>query len=108
MVAYSDYPSAYVDESEGAQDLLQGAKNGALGNLGIFSTDQEEETELDGHPGLFFTGNNGQYFVTYEVYLVSNRLYQIAIIRDGSYAAKEDVETFMESFALNAVEETEE
>jgi len=100
MVAYSDYPSEMIDESDGADKLLQGAKNGALGNLNIFSSDTEKEIEIDGHPGLFFTGNNGQYYVTYEVYLVHNRLYQVAILRDGSYASDEDRNTFLGSFKL--------
>jgi hypothetical protein len=104
MVAYSDYPSEMIDESDGADNLLQGAKNGALGNLGITSTDVEKKIDIDGHPGLFFTGNNGQYFVTYEVYLVHNRLYQVAILRDGSYASDEDRNTFLGSFKLTSDE----
>ena len=105
MVAYCDYPSEMINESEGAQGLLQGAKNGALTNLGITEPEQEKIIELDSHPGLFFTGSNGQYYVTYEVYLVNNRLYQVAILRDGSYASKEDVKGFIGSFELIKDEE---
>ena len=100
MVAYSDYPSDMVNESDGADVLLQGAKNGAFTNLGIIASDEEKTIEINGHPGLFFTGNNGQYYVSYEVYLVENRLYQVAILRDGSYASNKDVEDFTGSFKL--------
>ncbi|NRA12428.1 MAG: hypothetical protein HRT57_10795 [Crocinitomicaceae bacterium] len=104
MVAYSDYPSTKVNEDDDADRLLEGGKNGALTNLNILSPDSEKAIELDGHPGIFFTGNNGQYFVTYEMYLVNNRLYQIAILRDGSYASKEDRDTFLGSFKLSSSE----
>lgn len=102
MVAYNDYPSIYVDESN-ADELLEGGKSGALESLGIMTTEVEEKIEVDGHPGIFFTGNNGQYYVVYEVYLVNNRLYQIAILRDGSYPSDEDVANFTKTFKLNAM-----
>lgn len=109
MVVYSDYPSALINESNGADGLLEGAKGGALGNLGIVEADTEEKVKLDGHPGLRFTGNNGQYYVSYEIYLVNNRLYQIGILRDGSYAQKEEVDRFLGSFKLtNSEEDSEE
>lgn len=108
MVVYCDYPSELINESNGAAGLLDGAKGGALGKLGIVEAETEEEIEIDGHPGLRFTGNNGQYYVSYEIYLVNNRLYQIGILRDGSYAKKEDVDRFLGSFTLTTEEETEE
>ena len=100
MVAYCDYPPEMVDESDGAIGLLEGAKNGALGNLNIESPETENDIELDGHQGMSFSANNGEFFVTYEIYLVGNRLYQIAILRLGEYASKKDKKTFMKSFQL--------
>lgn len=99
MVAYSDYPSSMVNESN-AEDLLAGGKTGALNSLGIVSTDTDESIEIDGHPGNYFTANNGQFFVAYEMYLVNNRLYQIAILRDGSYPSQAEVDAFTKTFAL--------
>jgi hypothetical protein len=109
MVAYSDYPSAMIEASNSAK-LLEGARNGALEKMGIPVAESEEEIEIDGHPGLFFTGNNGQFYVTYEVYLVGSRLYQVAILRDGSYASDKDISGFNGSFKLTNqdVEEGEE
>ncbi len=99
MVAYSDYPSALIELSD-PQTLLQGGKDGALGSLGISTLDEEREIELDGNPGLYFKGNNSSYYVVYEVYLVDNRLYQVAILRDGSYPSQEDVDSFIGTFEL--------
>ncbi len=101
MVAYSDYPSEFVNEKSDAYELLEEAKNGALGNIGITATDKEEKIKINGHPGLRFSGNNGQYYVMFDIYLVNNRLYQVAIIRDGSYPKSEVIDTFMKSFKLN-------
>ena len=100
MVTYSDYPSDYVNSAEGGEELLDAAKDGALRNLGIKTTEEEKKITLDSYPGLFFTGNNGQYFITYKIYLVGSRLYQVAILRDGSHATKNSIDTFMDSFSL--------
>ncbi|MFT6984078.1 MAG: hypothetical protein ACJAUD_002858 [Crocinitomicaceae bacterium] len=99
MVAYSDYPSESVNESNSAE-LLEGARNGAIENLEISAPEIEEKIELDGHPGLYFTGNNGRYYVTYNVFLVGNRLYQVAALRDGSYASDQVIDDFIGSFKL--------
>ena len=54
--------------------------------------------------GLSFSANNGEFFVTYEIYMVGNRLYQIAILRLGEYASKKDKKTFIKSFRLTSEE----
>jgi hypothetical protein len=102
MVAYSDYPSIYVSESN-AEELLAGGKTGAMESLGIVATETDEDVELNGHPGNYFTANNGQYYVCYEMYLVNNRLYQIAILRDGSSPTQEDVDGFTKTFNLTEI-----
>ena len=104
MVAYCDYPPEMIDESQGAEELLIGAKNGALGNLNIEGAETEKEIEINGHMGLSFSANNGEFFVTYEIYMVGNRLYQIAILRLGEYASKKDKKTFIKSFRLTSEE----
>lgn len=99
MVAYSDYPKKYVDGSN-PEELLEGGKSGAMESLGILSTEIEEKIAIDGNPGLFFQANNGSYYVAYEMYLVDNRLYQIAILREGSYPPQSDIDLFTKTFAL--------
>lgn len=100
MVALSDYPSEMVAMSDEG-DLLDGGKNGALESLGISKLDEEKDIELKGgHPGKYFKGTNGTYYVVYKMYLVKNRLYQVAVLKDGSYPMGKEFDAFMSSFKL--------
>jgi hypothetical protein len=101
MVAYSDYPSMLMSLAN-KEDLLEGAKEGALASLGITNVTTEKIVEKNGNEGLYFNGDDGDnYHIEYEMYMVENRLYQIAIIEsNGKNTAKEDKE-FFTSFRLN-------
>lgn len=99
MVAYNDYPSEMVKNSS-VDDLLDGAKNGSSSSLGITKFDIDNKMEIEGNPGRHFKGTNGSYYAEYKLFLKGNRLYQIALIRDGSYATPERAEAFFGSFAL--------
>jgi len=99
MVAYNDYPSEMVKNSS-VDDLLDGAKNGSSSSLGITQFDIDKKMEIEGNPGRHFKGTNGAYYAEYKLFLKGNRLYQIALIRDGSYATPERAEAFFGSFAL--------
>lgn len=99
MVAYSDYPSTLIDGSD-PSTMLVGAKDGAMGNLGIDNMEVEQDIEIDGHPGLYCKGNGNGWHVMYEFYLVGNRLYQVAILQDGSYPESTDADDFFGSFRL--------
>ena len=107
MVAYSDYPSQMVEESS-VDEILANSKQGSSGNMGITSFDEEAEIEIDGNKGLFYKGKAGSLHVEYKLYMVSNRLYQLAIIRDGSYSQAERSAEFFDSFELVTGEETSE
>ncbi len=98
MLAYSDYPSEMIKASN-PDDLLIGAKNGAINNLGATIT-KEEKIDFDGNPGYQFKADNGSYYVDYKIFLKGNRLYQIAIMRDGSAPTEEAVKNFIGSFEL--------
>ncbi len=98
MIAYSDYPSAMVEASN-PDDLLTGAKKGAVQNINATITN-EEKIEFDGNPGYEFKADNGSYYLYYKIFLKDNRLYQIAIMRDGSAPTDEAVENFIGSFEL--------
>ena len=99
MVAYSDYPSELVAQSS-VEDILVGARDGSSGNLGITSFDLDEKIELDGNPGMYFKGKSGSIHAEYKLYMVGNRLYQVAILRDGAYSLPERSDEFFNSFAL--------
>ncbi len=98
MIAYSDYPSDLVNDSS-PDEMLQGAKEGAVSNLGAIIT-EEKEIMYNKHKGLEFKANSTQFYINYKIFLVNNRLYQIAIMRDGSYASQENVDKFFNSFEL--------
>ncbi|HBX50632.1 MAG: hypothetical protein A2W98_00980 [Bacteroidetes bacterium GWF2_33_38] len=98
MVAYSDYPSAMVEASD-AKTLLEGVKSGFTGDLQV-SVIEEKEIKLGENPGIFFKANSESYFVVFKDYLVKNRLYQIGILRDGSFPNDEAVKAFIDSFEL--------
>jgi hypothetical protein len=100
MLAYSDYPADLVEASNPA-DLVDGGRNGALESLGIETTETLETVTLKGHPGQEFTGNNGQYFVRYRIYLVNNRLYQLACLSDGAYSDEKTFAKFVKSFKVS-------
>ncbi len=99
MVAYADYPSELVEASD-PDVLIQAAKDGALSSQQMNNLDEETDISINGYTGLYFKANNGQYYISYKIYLVNNRLYQIGILRDGSYATLEDEAAFLDSFTL--------
>lgn len=98
-VAYSDYPAQLVNESN-VDSLLQAGKQHLLVSLEIPDAEKEEKISLDDNKGIFFQGNNGKFHVVCEMYMVSNRLYQISILRDGSYPSEEEIGRFFRSFKL--------
>lgn len=98
MIAYSDYPSAIVEISSTDQ-MLQDAKGGSVNSLGAVISEEKKLT-FNGHKAIQFRADNSQFYVDYLIFLVNNRLYQVAIMRDGSYATKENVDKFFNSFEL--------
>lgn len=100
MVAYSDYPSALI-EATSSKDLLDGAKEGSSTNLGLTKYDLDKDIKIDGYPGVYFKGKVNGIHVEYKIYLVENRLYQVAILRDGSYSSSKNSKSFFNSFELD-------
>lgn len=98
MVAYSDYPSALVEASDAAT-LLEGAKSGAVSSQGAV-IEEENAITVDGNPGILFKAKAGSYYMYYKIFLVSNRLFQLVILRDGNYPEPEAVESYIDSFEL--------
>ncbi len=99
MVAYNDYPKDMITEDSRAE-MLEGGKSGALSSLGIENLDVDEEITLGKNKGIRFEGNNGTYYVKYNMYLIENRLYQVAILKTESYPDKSTSDAFFKSFKL--------
>ena len=97
MVAYSDYPEAAIKASE-PYELLEGAKGGYLGNIGLTVTKENNKSELDGVPGIYFEAEGGGYYTAVQDYLLENRLYQIAILRLDRAPNQKEIDDFIKSF----------
>ncbi|PLX02934.1 MAG: hypothetical protein C0594_11405 [Marinilabiliales bacterium] len=102
MLAYSDYPTAAVDASNPAE-LLANAKGGFINEMGM-TIEEEKEVKIGENPGIYFKAHaktdQGNFYATVADYIVKNRLYQVAILRDGSYADADDASSFIDSFEL--------
>lgn len=100
MVAYIDYPEDMVEESDN-DVLLNAALDGALGSWGIDVEKAKKETTWhDGYKGIYCKESNDDTYTAYEVILVGNRLYQIAILQYGKSISKKTLSEFYDSFEL--------
>lgn len=98
MVAYGDYPSSLVEGTE-ASTLVKSARDGAFGDNP--SIEKEKSITNNGFDGIYTKGKSGDgYNVIYEAFLAKNRLYQVMIIRDGSYPTDDDEKAFFDSFEI--------
>ncbi len=97
MVAYSDYPAAAIEAAE-PYDLLDGAKGGYVGNIGLELKKEDNKSELDGVPGIYFEAEGGGYYTAVQDYLLDNRLYQVAILRLDRAPTEKEIEAFIKSF----------
>lgn len=100
MIAYSDYPTAFI-ESTTADELLANGKSGGLGSL-FTNPVMDEDLHIkfrDKYEAVKFKAHEeGGFYVNYLIILKGNRVYQLAKLRDGSYSSQENVEKFYNSF----------
>ncbi len=104
LVGYNDYPSGIFDNvtDEERNEALDNAIGGSTGALGLDLIEEETELELDGIKGKMVKAksSSNSFHAHYKVYLHKNRLYQVAILRDGSYPVGEKSEAFFSSFKI--------
>ncbi|GAB4301689.1 MAG: hypothetical protein Kow0068_24600 [Marinilabiliales bacterium] len=99
MLAYADYPTAYFDYID-PKESLKDVAGGFFGSYGTPTIDEEKEIDVDGNPGRHYKAHVDNNYFVYRTFYVDNRLYQLAMLRDGSYPSDENIERFMESFEL--------
>ncbi|OGJ42881.1 hypothetical protein A3B60_01770 [Candidatus Peregrinibacteria bacterium RIFCSPLOWO2_01_FULL_39_12] len=100
LVSYAEYPTELMKSAD-SKELLKGSKDGQVANLGEGAkVDEEKEITIGKYPGTYFKANGGGFYVAAKNYLVGNRLYQLVIMRDGSYPSDEDVKGFLDTFEL--------
>ena len=99
LVGHSDYPEEIIKNAD-SNELLKSAQKGAVANVeAVIITD--ENIMLDNkYLGKHFTAKSPKISVIYEMYLVGDRLYHIAIMSTQTLDKTPMVKKFMESFKL--------
>jgi hypothetical protein len=100
IMAYSDYPADLV-AAKGAEGILNDARDGAVTNT-KGELVAEQALDLNGNPGLFLQvgSPDGKGLAQAKLFLVGNRLYQIFVAGPKENADSEDVQFYLDSFAL--------
>ena len=82
MAAFNDYPEDLVAVSD-PYVLLEGAKNGAVQNLGA-TIYEEKKITVQGYPAYDFKGSGANNLkVVARIVMVDNRLYQAMYLKQG-------------------------
>lgn len=102
MVAYCDYPSELIKQSD-AKTLLNGSKEGVVGQFKATIT-EEKSSKFQGNEAIDFTASGPQYHTAYKLVLAGNRLYQVGILQDGGPVSQDDMDTFIGSFKITEAE----
>lgn len=98
MIAYSDYPSSLIDAQD-PMSILKNARDGSMeGNI----VESNDEMKVNGWPAIRTRAIDKTQNLHYvlEVVLAKNRLYQILMVRDGSYPDDAAVEEFFDTFEI--------
>ncbi|MEW6280628.1 MAG: hypothetical protein AB1758_18530 [Candidatus Eremiobacterota bacterium] len=98
--AYADYPAWAVEKAD-PKELLNGARRGALSNVGGKLV-KERAIEIEGHPGLEIDFNipDKKIKARARIYLVKNRLYQVLAGNLESRYDEKHMNRFLDSFRL--------
>jgi hypothetical protein len=97
MVTYSDNPN-FVNRAP--QDILLGARDGAVKAVDGATLTSDAAIDLNGVPGRAFTttDKDGGSYATH-IFLVGNRLYQLLVASNKDHPAAQ-TEQFMNSFHI--------
>lgn len=99
-VSYTDV-STDVIKKEDAQSYLKEEQTGLLETFGIKTPEEEKQVDYDGkYPGLRYKANISGMYIVAQTYVVGSRLYQIEMLKKGSYPTDEEVKNFTDSFKI--------
>ncbi|MBY0459567.1 MAG: hypothetical protein K2V38_19780 [Gemmataceae bacterium] len=101
-VAVSDMPIPAGEPADVTQGRLDGARDGAVRNVGGALKTSSPVT-LGGHPGREFTAtitSPAAGFLRSRVYLVGTRMYQVVVVGTESYANSAECTNFLNSLKL--------
>jgi hypothetical protein len=103
VVGYADYPRNVVESSD-PEEMLDGARDGAVGNVGGRLTD---ETTLDfhGHPAREIRVEVAKKTsIRARVILIENRLYQVMVVSKSARILDGKGSEFFDSFTVDGVQ----
>lgn len=98
-VGYSDYPENIIKNVD-TNELLEDAQKGAVSSIKGEIIDSEDIMLDKKYLGKHFTAKSSKIYLIYEMYLVKNRLYHIAVMSTQSLTDSSASKNFMESFKL--------
>jgi hypothetical protein len=97
VLSHNSIPN-YV--SANPDSILQNAKIGPAQNMRT-SIVEEKKLNLQGFPGLYFKGLGLDIAMVYHIYIVKDKMYQLAIINNIPREPEEgEIKAFMGSFKL--------
>ena len=104
IASYMDYPTEMVEKSDPGK-MLDGAVNGSINNI---NGKLKEVTvkQIGGYPGRSYYGvienksNNSEIGYFSNIYLVKNRLYQLAAVNNLDNSQKQTFAKFFDSFEM--------
>jgi hypothetical protein len=97
LLSYNNIPN-YA--SSNPDSILDKAKIGPAQRMRTTIV-EEKKLEIDGYPGLYFKGLGLDIAMVYHIYIVKDRMYQLAILNKiPREPEKKEIEGFMGSFKL--------
>ncbi len=99
LIAYTDYPPDYIDDSNPA-DLLVGAAKGAAANINGKLTKEESFLHNDIAVREVHVKGPNRVHMRCRVMLVGNRLYQVMALSNRRHVGDSKVDEVLESFQL--------
>jgi hypothetical protein len=99
MVSISEYPTKHV-KKEGAGTMLEYAFQGAVKTLENPDILDDRVFTLNDMPAKRLKVSSDSWHVSAELFMVANRLYQVTILRDGSFPEPSVEREFIESFHI--------
>lgn len=99
MVSISEFPTKHI-KNQGAEKILENAFQGALKSLENSSIYDDRAYTMNGLPAKRLKAKGEIWHVSAEMFVVNNRLYQVTILRDGSFPDERVEREFIESFYI--------
>ena len=97
FLSYNNIPNFVSADPD---SILQGAK---MGPAQVMRTSimEEKKLEINGYPGLYFKGLGLDVAMIYYIYVVKDRMYQLAILnKEPREPTAAEIKNFMGSFKL--------